>query len=74
MNERRQMPPGRGPEAIVVGAGVFGAWTAEHLRQAGKRVLLVDQLGAANVLASSGCESRMTRSAYGRDASRSNRD
>jgi len=68
MNERRQMPPGRGPEAIVVGAGVFGAWTAEHLRQAGKRVLLVDQLGAANALASSGCESRMTRSAYGRDA------
>ena len=27
-------------EVIVVGAGVFGAWTAWHLRQAGKRVLI----------------------------------
>jgi glycine/D-amino acid oxidase-like deaminating enzyme len=51
-----------------VGAGVFGAWTAEHLRRAGKRVLLVDQMGPANSRASSGGESRMTRSIYGRDA------
>jgi sarcosine oxidase len=54
-------------DAIVVGAGVFGAWTAEHLRRAGKRVLLVDQMGPANARASSGGESRMTRGAYGRD-------
>ena len=54
-------------DAIVVGAGVFGAWTAEHLRRAGKRVLLVDQAGPANARASSGGESRMTRSGYGRD-------
>ena len=39
--------------AVVVGAGVFGAWTAEHLRRAGWRVLLVDRMGAANALASS---------------------
>ncbi|MBL8531010.1 MAG: FAD-dependent oxidoreductase [Hyphomonadaceae bacterium] len=60
--------PSGGPDVIVVGAGVFGAWTAEHLRRAGKRVLLVDQMGPANARASSGGESRMTRSAYGRDA------
>ena len=58
---------GRGYDAVVVGAGVFGAWTAEHLRRAGKRVLLVDKMGAANARASSGGESRMTRSDYGPD-------
>jgi len=25
-------------DVVVVGAGVFGAWTAHHLRKAGKRV------------------------------------
>lgn len=53
--------------AIVVGAGVFGSWTAEHLRRAGWDVLLVDQMGPANARASSGGESRMTRGTYGRD-------
>jgi glycine/D-amino acid oxidase-like deaminating enzyme len=57
-----------GYDAIVIGAGVFGAWTAEHLRRSNKRVLLVDQMGPANARASSGGESRMTRSGYGRDA------
>lgn len=52
---------------VVVGAGVFGAWTAEHLRRMGKDVLLVDQMGPANARASSGGESRMTRGTYGRD-------
>ncbi len=60
---------GRGPKpyVVVVGAGVFGAWTAEHLRRNGADVLLVDQAGPAHARASSGGESRMTRSAYGRD-------
>ena len=53
--------------AIVVGAGVFGAWTAEQLRRAGWSVLLVDRMGPANARASSGGESRMTRSDYGAD-------
>ncbi len=52
---------------IVVGAGVFGAWTATHLRRMGKRVVLVDQMGPANARASSGGESRMARGTYGRD-------
>ena len=53
--------------AIVVGAGVFGAWTATHLQRQGWSVLLVDQMGPANARASSGGESRMTRGTYGRD-------
>ncbi len=55
------------PYVVVVGAGVFGAWTAEHLRRGGADVLLVDQAGPGHTRASSGGESRMTRSAYGRD-------
>jgi sarcosine oxidase len=53
--------------SIVVGAGVFGAWTAWHLRQLGQRVLLLDAWGPAHARASSGGESRVTRTAYGAD-------
>src|SRR5688500_5592944 len=59
---------GSSAKVAVIGAGVFGAWTAEHLRRAGHRVTLVDMAGPANTRASSGGESRMTRGAYGRDA------
>src|SRR6476620_1495310 len=51
----------------VVGAGVFGAWTAEYLRRASHQVTLVDSSGPAHPKASSGGESRMTRAAYGKD-------
>jgi len=54
-------------DSIVVGAGVFGAWTAWHLRKAGQRVLLLDAFGAAHARASSGGESRLTRGSYGAD-------
>ena len=54
-------------DSIVVGAGVFGAWTAWHLRKSGQRVLLLDAYGAAHARASSGGESRMTRGSYGAD-------
>jgi glycine/D-amino acid oxidase-like deaminating enzyme len=58
----------RGREHIaVVGAGVFGAWTAHHLQQAGHRVTLIDAWGPAHSRASSGGESRLTRAAYGKD-------
>jgi len=53
---------------VVVGAGVFGAWTAHHLQQQGHRVTLVDAHGPAHSRASSGGESRLTRAAYGKDA------
>src|SRR5258705_1432617 len=54
-------------DTIVVGAGVLGAWTAWHLRKAGQRVLLLDASGPANARASSGGESRLTRTIYGAD-------
>jgi len=53
---------------VVVGAGVFGAWTAHHLQQLGHRVTLIDAQGPAHSRASSGGESRLTRAAYGKDA------
>ena len=52
----------------VIGAGVFGAWTAHHLLKSGHRVTLLDQLGPAHSRASSGGESRLIRAAYGKDA------
>lgn len=54
-------------DSVVVGAGVFGAWTAEQLKAAGQRVLLIDAWGPAHARASSGGESRLTRTAYGAD-------
>jgi sarcosine oxidase len=54
-------------DTIVVGAGVMGAWTAWHLRRLGQRVLMLDAAGPANARASSGGESRMTRTIYGAD-------
>jgi sarcosine oxidase len=54
-------------EVAVIGAGVFGAWTAWHLRRAGKHVLLVDKYGPANAIASSSGETRVIRMAYGPD-------
>jgi len=52
---------------LVIGAGVFGTWTARWLRRRGASVTLVDQYGPGNSLASSGDESRVTRSAHGPD-------
>ena len=52
----------------MVGAGAFGAWTALWLRRRGAEVVLVDQYGPGSSLATSGDESRVTRSAHGPDA------
>ena len=54
-------------DVAVIGAGVFGAWTALCLQRAGKRVALVDAYGPGNARASSGGESRLIRMAYGAD-------
>jgi sarcosine oxidase len=54
-------------DTAVIGAGVFGAWTAWHLLRAGQRVVLIDQYGAASARASSGGDSRVIRMAYGPD-------
>jgi monomeric sarcosine oxidase len=54
-------------DVVVIGAGVFGAWTAYQLRLAGASVLLLDAYGPGNSRASSGGESRMIRLGYGPD-------
>src|SRR5919106_5163970 len=54
-------------DVAVIGAGVFGAWTALHLRQRGASVLLVDFFGPGNSRSSSGGESRVIRLGYGAD-------
>src|SRR5271163_826719 len=54
-------------DAVVMGAGVFGAWTAIHLRRSGRSVALVDTYGAGNSRSSSGGESRILRMGYGAD-------
>jgi glycine/D-amino acid oxidase-like deaminating enzyme len=51
----------------VVGAGVFGTWTAYELRKQGHDVHLIDAWGPGNSKSSSGGESRIIRIAYGPD-------
>jgi sarcosine oxidase len=52
-------------DVVVIGAGVFGAWTAWHLAKRKLRVLLLDTYGPAHSRASSGGESRIIRMSYG---------
>jgi len=54
-------------DVAVVGAGVFGAWTALCLARRGKRVLLLDAYGPGHSRSSSGDESRIIRMGYGAD-------
>ncbi len=56
-----------GPRVAVVGAGVFGAFSALSLRRAGARVTLLDAWGPGNSRASSGGETRVIRGVYGPD-------
>ena len=54
-------------DVAVIGAGVFGAWTAWHLAKRGKRVALMEAYGPAHSRASSGGETRIIRMGYGAD-------
>jgi sarcosine oxidase len=54
-------------DVVVIGAGVFGSWTALCLRRGGRHVALVDAYGPGNARASSGGESRLIRMGYGAD-------
>lgn len=61
------MSAGKTYDVAVVGAGVFGAWTAVKLARRGQRVLLVDAYGPGHSRSGSGDESRIIRMAYGAD-------
>ncbi len=50
---------------LVVGAGVFGGWTALSLLRKGARVTLIDAWGPGHSRASSGGETRVIRASYG---------
>jgi glycine/D-amino acid oxidase-like deaminating enzyme len=52
-------------DVVVVGAGVFGTWSAWCLSQAGLSVALIDQSSPGHSGSSSGGESRITRTGYG---------
>jgi len=52
-------------DVVVIGAGVFGAWTAHCLQRSGRSVALLDAYGAGNSRSSSGGESRILRMGYG---------
>src|SRR5262249_31058375 len=49
------------PDVVVVGAGVFGVYTALRLRERGLTVVLVDAYGPGNSRSSSGGETRGLR-------------
>jgi len=51
----------------IIGAGVFGSWTAHYLRRSGASVALLDGYGPANSRASSSGETRVIRMGYGPD-------
>src|SRR4051812_16753519 len=51
----------------IIGAGVFGAWSAHFLHQSGASAVLLDAYGPANSRSSSGGETRVIRMGYGPD-------
>ena len=54
-------------KVVVVGAGVFGSWSAKFLADAGHDVTLLDAYGPANGRASSADYTRVIRAGYGTD-------
>src|SRR5438067_9108582 len=56
---------GASPDIVVIGAGIWGSFTAYHLRKMGANVTLVDAYGPGNSRSTSGDETRGVRSSYG---------
>jgi len=53
------------PDIVVIGAGVFGAWTALTLLERGAKVTLIDACGPGHPRATSCDEVRQIRLSYG---------
>lgn len=60
-----RMVQSRSPDVVVIGSGIFGAFTAYHLQRMGAAVTLVDAYGPGNSRSTSGDETRGVRSSYG---------
>jgi sarcosine oxidase len=56
---------GASPDIVIIGAGIWGSFTAYHLRKMGAKVTLVDAYGPGNARSTSGDETRGVRSSYG---------
>ena len=52
------------PDVVVIGAGVFGGWTALSLLQQGARITLVDAYGPGNARSASGGLSRLVHARH----------
>src|SRR5215813_9336058 len=52
-------------DIVVIGAGLWGSFTAMNLRRMGAKVTLVDAYGPGNARSTSGDETRGVRSSYG---------
>ncbi len=61
------MAESRNYDVVVIGAGVFGSWTAWRLAQRKQKVLVLDAYGPAHARASSGGETRIIRMSYAKD-------
>lgn len=57
--------PSASPDFVVVGAGLWGSFTAYNLRRMGAKVTVVDAYGPGNARSTSGDETRGVRSSYG---------
>ncbi len=55
----------KSPDIVVIGAGMWGSFTAMNLRKMGVNVTLVDAYGPGNARSTSGDETRGVRSSYG---------
>ncbi len=58
-------PVRRRADVVVIGAGVFGSWTAFYLRRRGVSCTLVDAYGPGNPRSTSGGDTRQIRAGYG---------
>src|SRR5262245_34133433 len=66
LSRARSIPSAtRSADIVVIGAGLWGSFTAMNLRRMGAKVTVVDAYGPGNARSTSGDETRGVRSSYG---------